>query len=122
MTGYLPGAKKKRQDGKPGTPVSGKGKRKAGWSLREGKTALCHASVSFSPIHRVRKRDACVAMCRAGWRGACRPLYGKRTERSGCPACGWPCEGSGGKRAVSSADKGYDPCSHSKARIGNDND
>lgn len=104
MTGYLPGAEKRRQNGKTGTPVSGKGKRKAGRSLREGKTALC------------------LAMCRAGWRGACRPVYDKRTEWSGCPACGWPCEGSGGKRAVSSAGKGYDPCSHGKARIGSDND
>lgn len=66
------------------------------------------------PIYRVKKKGACVAMCCVRWRGAFRPVYGKRTEQSAIRLCGWPCDGSGVNGRKVPQTKGY-PFSHGKA-------
>lgn len=58
------------------------------------------------PIYRVRKKGACVAMCCVGWRGAFRPVYGKRTEQSAIRLLRMAVRWQWRKRAESSADKG----------------
>ena len=74
--------------------------------MRGGKTTLCHASILLLPIYRVRKKCTCVAMCCAGWRGAFRPVYGKRTEQSAIRLLRMAVRWQWRKRAESSADKG----------------
>ena len=83
--------------------------------MRGGKTTLCHASILLLPIYRVRKKNTCVAMCCAGWRGAFRPVTvnGRSNQLSGF--CGWPCEGSGGNGRKVPQTKDY-PVSHGKAQ------
>ena len=100
--------------GKPGTPVSGKERNIRVGDCGGGKTTLCHASILLLPIYRVRKKDTCVTMCCAGWRGAFRPVTvnGRSNQLSGF--CGWPCEGSGGNGTKVPQTKDY-PVSHGKA-------
>ena len=55
MIGYLPGAEKKRQDGKPGTPVSGKEKeRQVGHCGRERRLFAWQCAVRVGEALAVR--------------------------------------------------------------------
>lgn len=56
-----------------------------------------------------------MAMCCVRWRGAFRPVYGKRTEQSAIRLCGWSCDGSGVNGRKVPQTKGY-PFSHGKAQ------
>ena len=121
MTGYLPGAEKKRQGGKPGTPVSGKGReRRVGHCGRERRLFVMQAFLFLRFIGSEKGMLAWQCAGRVGEALAVRFTVNGRSGQAVRLADGRARDVAENGRQVSQTRN--DPCSHGKARIGNDND